>query len=315
MILERFARGLRFPEGPVWMPDGSVLVTEIVGRSVRRCFPDSSSKVVATMNGGPNGAALGPDGAAYICNSGGMAYTEVQSRGWILPGEQPEDYCGGSVQRVDLKSGSVSTLYTECAGNLLRGPNDLVFDASGGIWFTDHGKIRARDRDRGALYYAAADGSAITEVLMPLDSPNGVGISPDGKRLYVAETFVARVWAWDIEAPGVLKIRPRHRAFGAELMVGLGGYHVLDSMAIDIDGNICVATIGDNNGITVIAPNRSSVRHIQLPGPMPTNICFGGSNLDQAYATLSVQGELVSWKWSPSESPVDASSAASIHLG
>ena len=142
-------------------------------------------------------------------------------------------------------------------------------------------------------------------MLLPLDSPTGGSISPDGKRLYVAETFVARVWAWDIEAPGVLKTRPLNRVFGGELMVGLGGYHVLDSMAVDRDGNICVATIGDNNGITVIAPDRAWVRHIHLPGPMPTNICFGGHNMETAYATLSAQGELVSWEWSTTQSPDD----------
>ena len=305
MKLHRFASGLRFPEGPVWMPDGSVLVTEIVGRKVRCGFGDGSSKVIAEPRGGPNGAAIGPDGAAYVCNGGGMAFTEIPSRGWILPGEQPDDYSGGSIQRVELDTGKVTELYTACDGHALRGPNDLVFDASGGFWFTDHGKMRPRDRDRGGLYYASADGSSIREVLMPLDSPNGVSISPDGKRLYVAETFVARVWAWDIEAPGVLKTRPRNRVFGGELMVGLGGYHVLDSRAVDRDGNICVATIGDNNGITVIAPDRAWVRHIHLPGPMPTNICFGGHNMETAYATLSAQGELVSWEWSTTQSPDD----------
>ena len=311
MKLDTIASGLKFPEGPVWMRDGSVLVTEIVGGTVQRCWPDGRKELVATVGEGPNGAALlpnaGPDGALYVCNSGGMAYTEVPSRGWILPGEQPDDYIGGSIQRVDLATGEVKKIYTECNGNPLKGPNDLVFDATGGFWFTDHGKARHRDRDRGGVYYAAADGRSIREVIFPLDAPNGIALSPDGKRLYVAESFTARVWAWDVIAPGELRLKPRARVHGGDLMFGLGGYHLFDSMAVDREGNVCVATLGDRCGITVIAPDKSWRRHIDLPGPMPTNICFGGEHMEQAWATLSPQGELVSWQWSTTESPIPAS--------
>ena len=58
------------------------------------------------------------------------------------PGEQPRDYSGGRIERVDLVSGAVTTLYTQCEGQPLRGPNDIVFDQTGGFWFTDHGKTR-----------------------------------------------------------------------------------------------------------------------------------------------------------------------------
>jgi gluconolactonase len=303
MILQTIARDLMFPEGPVWTKDGSILVSEIVGGRISRCLADGRRETVAITGGGPNGAALGPDGALYVCNNGGMEHTVVASRGWILPGEQPADYVGGSIQRIDLASGRVSALYTECDGRRLRAPNDLVFDSTGNFWFTDHGKLRPRDRDRGSLYYASADGRSIREVLVPLDGPNGVALSTDGSRLYVVESFVARVWAWDVIGPGELRVRPHARLFGADLMIGLGGYHLMDSMAVDIDDNLCIATLGDHVGITVVAADKSWTRHIALPGPMPTNLCFGGARWDQAFATLSPQGELVSWRWSPMESP------------
>src|SRR3954451_9940540 len=133
--------GLRFPEGPVVMPDGSVIVVEINAGRISRVQPDGTPSVVADTGGGPNGAALGPDGKLYVCNDGGFAWTDL---GFVLLpfGEhgvsQPDDYVGGSIQRVDVDTGAVETLYTECDGIALKGPNDIVFDTSGGFWFTDH---------------------------------------------------------------------------------------------------------------------------------------------------------------------------------
>ena len=93
-------------------------------------------------------------------------------------------------------------LYDRCGANRLNGPNDIVFDAHGGFYFTDLGKTRARDRDHGVIYYALADGSKIVEVAYPCLTPNGIGLSPDGTVLYVAETEPARLWAFDITEPG-----------------------------------------------------------------------------------------------------------------
>ena len=151
------------------MEDGSVLVVEIKRGTLTRVLPGGEQKVVADLGGGPNGAAIGPDGAAYVCNNGGFEWTVIGD--YTLPGDQPDDYVGGHIQRVDLESGESTTLYTECDGNPLRGPNDLVFDAEGGFWFTDHGKMRKRDRDRTGVFYARPDGSEIREVIFPLDCP------------------------------------------------------------------------------------------------------------------------------------------------
>jgi sugar lactone lactonase YvrE len=109
----------------------------------------------------------------------------------------------------NLESGAVSVVYRECGGRSLTGPNHIVFDQDGGFWFTDHGKLRPRDRDRGGIYYATIDGKSIREIVFPLDAPNGIALSPDGTRLYVAESFTARVWAWDVMGPGELRTKPR----------------------------------------------------------------------------------------------------------
>src|SRR5215212_1206367 len=124
------ASGLQFPEGPVAMSDGSVVLVEIRAGRISRVAPDGSVDVVAEPGGGPNGSAIGPDGKLYVCNNGGaFSWTEVE--GLVIPGATPDTYEGGRIERVDLDSGEVEVLYRECDGHDLRGPNDLVFDREG----------------------------------------------------------------------------------------------------------------------------------------------------------------------------------------
>jgi gluconolactonase len=292
--MHEIASGLKFPEGPIAMPDGSVLVVEIMRGTLSRVTLTGEVTVVAETGGGPNGAAVGPDGAIYVCNNGGFEWHDVA--GFTVPGNQPASYSGGSIQRVDLGSGRVETLYTECDGHPLRGPNDLVFDVAGGFWFTDHGKIRDRERDRGGLYYARPDGSLIREVVYPLDSPNGVGLSPDGTRIYVAETFTGRVWQWDVVRPGEVAEGMPLAPGGATLLAGLPGFQLLDSLAIDADGNVCVATLV-NGGITVLSTFGEVLEHVATGDPLTTNICFGGRDGRTAFITCSGTGRLVAVEW------------------
>jgi gluconolactonase len=279
--------GLQFPEGPIAMPDGSIIVVEIQRGTVSRVSPEGSIEVIATPGGGPNGAAIGPDGACYICNNGGFEWHERNSL--VFPGDQPNDYSGGRIERVDLSSGEVSVLYTECNGNPLRGPNDIVFDRQGGFWFTDHGKNRPRDKDRTGVYYATIDGQHIREVIFPMEAPNGIGLSPDEDQLYVAETPTGRLWSFDISEPGVID--------GARRMLAqIPDYHMFDSLAVDAEGNICVATL-ITGGITVHSPDGERAQLIEMPDILTTNICFGGEDLKTAYITLSSTGSLVSIPW------------------
>jgi gluconolactonase len=292
--ITEIATGLQFPEGPVWMPDGTVLCVELRRRTVDRIHPDGRIETVAEPGGSPNGLAIGPDGAGYVCNSGGWAFREVMGL-TITELEQPDDYSGGRIERVDLATGAVTVLYTECDGHPLMGPNDLVFDADGGMWFTDHGKIRARERDHGGVYYATPDGSSITEVAYPLDSPNGIGLSPAGDVLYVAETHTGRVLWWPVEGPGRLG-RPTPLGAGGALLAGLPGMQLLDSLAVDSGGFVVVGTLV-NGGLTVIAPDGESVEHVPVADVLVTNVCFGGPELRTAFVTCSATGRLVSLPW------------------
>ncbi len=288
------ATGLRFPEGPVAMPDGSVLLVEIERGTVSRVGPDGTVSVVAQPGGGPNGLALGPDGALYVCNNGGFLWHEEP--GMLRPIGTPGDYAGGRIERVNLKTGEVRRLYDRCGDHRLCGPNDIVFDRQGGFYFTDLGKVRPRDRDHGAVYYALADGSRITEIVHPILTANGIGLSPDERTLYVAETEAARLWAFDIASPGVLTKRSFPSPNGGRLLYNQAGYQRYDSLAVDGDGNVCVATLMSGH-ITVVAPDGTLVRQVKTPDIYTTNICFGGPDLRTAYITLSGVGQLVATDW------------------
>jgi gluconolactonase len=288
------ARGLRFPEGPVAMPDGSVILVEIEAGRVTRCWGEGKSETVAVTGGGPNGLALGPDGMLYLCNNGGFEYIEAQ--GLLVPHGAAKSWSGGSIQRIDPSTGQVDTLYTHATDVQLRGPNDIVFDDAGGFWFTDHGKTFERSRDVVGVFYARADGSYIEEVIFPMENPNGIGLSPDGKQLYVAETFTAKLWAFDIADPGKIAGAESLTMSGGKFLYGAGGYSWFDSLGVDSAGNICVATIG-NGGISVISPEGELVEFVATGDPFTTNICWGGPDLATAYITLSGTGRLVAMDW------------------
>jgi len=294
--LTEITSGLRFPEGPVAMDDGSVVLVEIFGPRITRVQPDGSKETVAEIVGGPNGLAVGPDGAFYLCNNGGC-FTPVDLGGLMLPGPfDPSRYIGGRIQRVDPATGEVTDLYTECDGRPLRAPNDLVFDGHGGFWFTDHGirDHQARTSDLTGIYYAKADGSSITEVVFPVEAPNGIGLSPDGSTLYWAETHNGRVFRRTVSAPG--ELAPTAPLDTSLVLCGLPGLQLLDSLAVDGAGNVCVATIV-NGGVTVISPSGEVLQHVPTGDLLTTNICFGGPDHGTAYITASATGKLLSTPW------------------
>jgi gluconolactonase len=280
------ARNLRKPEGPVLMDDGSVVVAEIEAGDVTRVRQDGSRDTIAHVGGGPNGLALGPSGHIFVCNNGGR---------W------PDRYTQGSIERIDLTSGEVDTLYDSCDGRPLCGPNDLAFDTDGGFWFTDHGKARGRERDVGSVYYASGSGDLIREEIFPVNAPNGIGISNDGALLCFAETFTGRLFTRQIVGPGRLArsddtdplTPPGH------LICGLPGLQLFDSLAIHPDGTVCVGTLISSR-ITVVDVHGEFWWQLSLSDdlrdPVLSNLCFTPDG-HTAYATLTSFGLLVRFEW------------------
>ncbi len=297
MKISVLAEGLYFPEGPVYMPDGSILVVEIAKGSLTRIYNDGKKEIITDLGGGPNGAAIGPDGYCYVCNNGGFKWDVSADKNYRRPILQADDYVSGRIEKVNLATGKFEALYTQCDGVALRGPNDIVFDSYGNFWFTDLGKLRERTMDRGSVYWAKADGSRIVEAIHPIMTPNGIGLSPDGKYLYVAETEGGKLYQFKIIKDGVVeKIDFPLSPNGGKLLNKEGGLKRFDSLAIEKSGNICVGTLL-SGGISVISPKGRLLEFHSMNDPYITNICFGGKNYTDAFITASYSGQLLKVNW------------------
>ncbi len=330
---ELLASGLEYPEGPIYCADGSILLVEIKGQHLTRVDPGGTIQRLVEILGGPNGAAIGPsiDGKpqVYICNDGGFDWNPYppDQQPWLwISGNKPEGYKSGSLQRVDLLDRKLApTLFTGAELTPawppspplppkwsppypLCGPDDLVFDKHGGLWFSDFGKQTPFARDITGIYYVSPDGGTIQQAVYGLNSPNGIGISPCGKWLYVALSFERKVLKYEIGKDGAFV--PNEKTLdGSYLLTGdFIGSSVLDSMALDSEGNLYIATMipqgADPNisgGITVVSPAGKILDFIKVnvPGfdhacPLPSNICFGGEDMRTAYITCGGTGHLIS---------------------
>jgi len=288
---------LKFPEGPISMKDGSVILVEIARGTLTKITNKGKKEIIADLGGGPNGAAIGPDGFCYVCNNGGFKWQVSENRQYYRPVLQSDNYDTGRIEKVNINTGKFETLYTECNGIPLKGPNDIVFDRQGNFWFTDLGKTRDRTMDRGSVYWAKKDGSEIIEVIHPIMTPNGIGLSPDGNFLYVAETEGGKLYSFEIIGDGsVKKIDFPLSLNGGKLLNKEGGLKRFDSLAVEKNGYICVGTLIDG-GISVISPKHGLVEFHKLDDPYITNICFGGKNQKNAFITASFKGQLLRAKW------------------
>lgn len=268
MQFEVIAEGLAFPEGPVVMDDGSIILVETEGGRVTRCW-NGRKETICETGGGPNGLAVGPDGALYHCNNGGHGSA----------------YTTGRVERIDLATGKCERIYADCDGEALSAPNDLMFDTDGNIWFTDLGHIGDKAKHFGGMYCAKPDGSKIVRIVNRALSYNGIGISPDMTTVYAADTYSARLWAVDRRAE---LQQPR--------LVGTApGPVFLDSLAMAASGNICVAAV-TGSAVATFTPS-GDVTMTPVEDRLVTNIAFGGHDMRDAYLTFSGHGTLVKTRW------------------
>jgi gluconolactonase len=263
--IEFIKEGFSGTEGPLGLPDGSLLFTETQANRITRIAPDGSTAAWLEDSNGANGLALGPHGEVY-------AVQVLQPRvGIIHPPERRK-------------------LLADRADGLPFGrPNDLVLDQLGNVYFTDSGanaqQQQARPADapptaKPAVYRISARGE-LQRLADDIQRPNGIQLSPDEKVLYVANTAGEHVLAYDIGADG--RVGPRRN------FAKLAGFRTTetgatssgaDGLAVDARGRLYVASTA---GIQVFSPSGEALGIIALPRP-PQNLAFAGPGKRTLYA-------------------------------
>jgi gluconolactonase len=280
------AEGLKFPEGPVSMRDGSLLFVEIERRTVSRLGKAGEVEVVAQLDGGPNGLAIGPDGKLWIANNGGR-FSFAQRGGFNFPGGAPAGFTGGGrIQRLDLKTRKVETVFDSLDGKPLVAPDDLVFDRAGNLWISDIGL----GAGTGAIYFLPRGGKALQLARGGMNGPNGIGVSPDGKLLHVSSQ--TSLLAFDIEAPGRLATRSYPDGLQAPLVNG----SVADSLKLQADGRVCVCSLVRPGGIGIV-DRAGHTEFLGFPDRMVCNLAFGGTDLRDCWIMLSGLGKIAKVRW------------------
>ena len=258
---EIIASGLQFPEGPVWA-DETLWFTEILGGRISRWTPEGGVQHVADTGGGPNGATLGPDGALYVTQNGGMGATARVTAG---------------IQRVTT-DGDVTMIATQVGGVTLDGPNDLAFGHDGRLWFTDpRGAPDPGDNDRPGRLFALDPATGEGEVVREVGPvfPNGIGFLADGTLVWT-ESFTRRVMQLVGGEP--------------EVLVQLPDRHAPDGFCVGADARLYVATTYAH--CVSVIEGGEIVDRLMCGDGMATNCCFGGTDL---YVTESRRGTL--WRY------------------
>ena len=251
---------LGFPEGPVIMGDGRIVLCDgNTGELV--VYAGGSVSVYARTGGSPWGAVLGSDGAIYVTQGGNV------------PGSGDTSAVSG-IQRVH-PDGAVELLFSEVTGFPLYGPNDLAFGPDGRLWFTESGSeqdLRFDVRSPGRLFAAGPSGTGEMLLELPGVCPNGIAFDAQ-QRLYWTESMAHRIQRLEDGKPVTFCQLPDS--------------HVPDGMAFAADGRLFVATT-TSSGVTVISPDGAVLGEIRL-GEHATNCAFDGSDL---YVTATREADI-----------------------
>lgn len=176
------------------------------------------------------------------------------------------------------KAGQViKTLASGYNGKPFDNPNDLIADNKGGVYFTDPDYfLTTPPQDKTAIYYIESTGN-VKRVADDLDKPNGLVLSPDGTKLYAVDESNKYVYSWNVATDGSVS----GKLTLAELQTTGGVKAGADGMAIDINGNIYVAS---EKGIQVFSSSGFPVATIVIP-EIPSNCDFGGRDFKTLYIT------------------------------
>ena len=250
---EQLATNFQFTEGPIWLPDNSLLFSDIPANRIYRWTADNGIDVWREPTGNANGLTLDREGRLLAC-----------------------EHTGRRVSRTEA-DGSIVTLADHYQGKRLNSPNDVVVKSDGTIYFTDppYGiEPQEREQSCNGLYRILIDGTM--ELLVDdFDRPNGLAFSPDESVLYVDDSPRRHVRAFDVEIDGQLT---NSRIF-ADMDHPQPGSP--DGMKIDEAGHLFVTGA---TGIWVFEPDGTHLGVIVTP-ERPANCAWGDVDRQSLYIT------------------------------
>jgi gluconolactonase len=262
--IQLIREGFTGTEGPVVLPDGSLIFTETQANRVTRIAADGSTSTFLDNSNGSNGLGFTANGDLYAAQvlkpRVGIVYPAAHAR----------------------------TLADQYEGKPFGRPNDLVVDRKGGVYFTDSG---APPRPAGtpgpagqpvvakpAVYHITPSGE-LQRVAADIERPNGIQLSPDEKVLYVADTAGEHVLAYDIAADGSVGARRNFAKLEGWRKTDTGTSSGADGLAVDASGRLYVAS---SAGIQVFSNKGEALGIIALP-KAPQNLAFAGPDKKTLY--------------------------------
>ena len=260
--IEEIVRVPSYCEGIVFDHAGNGYVSH--GKYVTKVTPDGKKSQWLDSGGAPNGHKVLADGTHLICDGNLHAVLHVSAEGKIIG--KPSEKCGDKA---------------------LRGPNDLTLDVKNkGFYFTDPGGSDDK-KLIGTIHYV--DGKGVTHLCAEgLAFPNGIVLTPDGKRLLVAESKKNRVLEYPIESPG--KLGAMKVFCDLPSKAGEQIDNQPDGMCLDSEGNLYVAHYGMRQ-VQVLDPTGKVIRRYPGGNLTTSNVAFGGPDMDTLYITGGLKGE------------------------
>ncbi len=229
------------------------------GKSITQFTLDGKHRVWAET-GAPNGHKILADGTHLVCDASRHAVLHLTADGKMLPHASHE-----------------------CNGKPLRGPNDLTLDPpNSGFYFTDPGDS-SKDNPNGTIHYVDAD--RVTHLVDGgFAYPNGIVLTPDGRRLYVAESQRNRIWVYDVLAPGKVANKRIFTNLPAKDESAGQIDDQPDGMCLDQAGNLYVAHYGMKQ-VQVLDPSGKLIARYDGGNLTTSNVAFGGPEHNQLFVT------------------------------
>lgn len=270
-----FASGFKFPEGPAFDRSGNLFVVDVETGDVSKVSPEGRMQTFVNTGGGPNGAQFHANGDLYVAD---------RHKGII--GISP----GGKIRVVK----------DHYEGKKFNGPNDLIFDSRGNLYFTDpHGS--SAENPFGCIYRLSSDGEIVC-LASGLAFPNGLVLSRDERFLFVADTRRNRILRYVLNPP------VRSYVF-SQLSGGWGP----DGMAFDAAGNLYVSHYGGGD-VLILNPKGEIIERVAVGGGHPTNVAFGGSDRKAVYVTEVETGSVYRFNADHPGLPLYGDTGISIRL-